>query len=44
MMQTFRKALQDALKQVQEKPLEDLLQARFTKLMEFGKFKEVALR
>jgi len=44
MMQTLRKALQDALKQVQEKPLEDLLQARFTKIMEFGKFKEVALR
>jgi acetyl-CoA carboxylase carboxyl transferase subunit alpha len=44
MMQTFRKALQDALKQVQEKPLEDLLQARFTKLMDFGKFKEVPLR
>jgi acetyl-CoA carboxylase carboxyl transferase subunit alpha len=36
MMQTLRKALQDALKQVQ--------QARFTKLMEFGKFKEVPLR
>jgi acetyl-CoA carboxylase carboxyl transferase subunit alpha len=44
MMQTFRKPLQDALKQVQEKPLEDLLQARFTKLMDFGKFKEVPLR
>jgi len=44
MMQTFRKALQDALKQVQEKPLEDLLQARFAKLMDFGKFKEVPLR
>jgi acetyl-CoA carboxylase carboxyl transferase subunit alpha len=44
MMQTLRKALQDSLKQVQEKPLEALLQARFTKLMEFGKFKEVALR
>jgi len=44
MMQTLRKALQDALKQVQEKPLEELLQARFTKLMEFGKFKEVPLR
>jgi acetyl-CoA carboxylase carboxyl transferase subunit alpha len=43
MTQTLRKALQDALKQVQEKPLEDLLKARFTKLMEFGKFKEVAL-
>jgi acetyl-CoA carboxylase carboxyl transferase subunit alpha len=44
MMQTLRKSLQDALKQVQEQPLEDLLQARFAKLMEFGKFKEVALR
>jgi acetyl-CoA carboxylase carboxyl transferase subunit alpha len=44
MMQTLRKALQDALKQVQERPLEDVLQARFTKLMEFGRFKEVALR
>jgi acetyl-CoA carboxylase carboxyl transferase subunit alpha len=44
MMQTLRKALQDALKQVQERPLQDLLQARFTKVMEFGRFKEVALR
>jgi acetyl-CoA carboxylase carboxyl transferase subunit alpha len=44
MMQTLRKALQDALKQVQEQPLEDLLQARFARLMDFGKFKEVALR
>jgi acetyl-CoA carboxylase carboxyl transferase subunit alpha len=43
-MQTLRKTLQDALKQLQEKPLEDLLQARFTRLMDFGKFKEVALR
>jgi acetyl-CoA carboxylase carboxyl transferase subunit alpha len=44
MMQTLRKTLQDTLQQVQEQPLEDLLQARFTRLMEFGKFKEVALR
>jgi acetyl-CoA carboxylase carboxyl transferase subunit alpha len=43
-MQTLRKTLQDALKLVQEQPLEDLLQARFTRLMDFGKFKEVALR
>jgi len=43
-MQTLRKSLQDALQQVQEQRLEDLLQARFTRLMEFGKFKEVALR
>jgi len=44
MMQTLRKALQDALKQVQEKPLEELLLTRFSKEMEFGKFKEVPLR
>jgi acetyl-CoA carboxylase carboxyl transferase subunit alpha len=44
MMQTLRKGLQDALKQVQEKPLEELLQARFAKVMDFGRFKEVALR
>jgi acetyl-CoA carboxylase carboxyl transferase subunit alpha len=44
MIQTLRKALQDALKQVQEKPLADLLQARFNRLMDYGKFKEVATR
>jgi len=44
MMQTLRKSLQDALKQVQEKPLSDLLQARFNRIMEYGKFKEVSTR
>ncbi len=44
MIQTLRRALQEALGQVQEKPLEELLEARFTKLMEYGKFKEVAAR
>jgi acetyl-CoA carboxylase carboxyl transferase subunit alpha len=44
MMQTLRKSLQDALKQVQEKPLSDLLQARFNRLMDYGKFKEVSTR
>ena len=44
MIQTLRKALQDALKLVQEKPLADLLQARFNRLMDYGKFKEVATR
>src|SRR5512132_3259295 len=44
MIQTLRKALQDALKQVQEKALADLLQARFNRLMDYGKFKEVATR
>jgi acetyl-CoA carboxylase carboxyl transferase subunit alpha len=44
MMQTLRKGLQDALKQVQDQSLTDILQARFTRLMEYGKFKEVASR
>ena len=44
MMQTLRKSLQDALKQVQEKPLSDLLQARFNRIMDYGKFKEVSTR
>jgi len=43
-MQTLRKALQDALKTVQEKSLSDLLQARFNRIMDYGKFKEVAAR
>jgi acetyl-CoA carboxylase carboxyl transferase subunit alpha len=43
-VQTLRKALQDALRAVQEKPLADLLQARFNRLMDYGKFKEVAAR
>jgi acetyl-CoA carboxylase carboxyl transferase subunit alpha len=42
--QTLRRALQEALGQVQEKPLEALLEARFTKLMGYGKFKEGASR
>ncbi|MEO8630826.1 MAG: acetyl-CoA carboxylase carboxyl transferase subunit alpha, partial [Betaproteobacteria bacterium] len=44
MMQTVRKALQDALKQVQEKPLENLLKVRFNKLMDYGKYKELSVR
>ncbi len=42
--QTLRRALQEALGQVQEKPLEALLETRFTKLMGYGKFKEIAAR
>ena len=41
---TLRRALQEALSQVQEKPLEDLLVARFNKVMDYGKYKEVAER
>jgi acetyl-CoA carboxylase carboxyl transferase subunit alpha len=43
-MQTMRKSLQDALKQVQEKPLAELLQMRFNRVMDYGKFKEVSPR
>ncbi len=43
MMQTMKKALQDALKQVQSQPTGEMLQARFTRLMSYGKFKEIEL-
>jgi acetyl-CoA carboxylase carboxyl transferase subunit alpha len=42
--QTLRRALQEALSQVQEKPLEALLETRFNKLMAYGRYKEVAER
>ena len=42
-MHNVRKALQDALKTAQEKPLNDLLRDRFNRLMSYGKFKEVDL-
>ncbi|MBI5660191.1 MAG: acetyl-CoA carboxylase carboxyltransferase subunit alpha [Nitrosomonadales bacterium] len=43
MMQNLKKAMQDALKQVQSQPLDQLLQARFNRLMGYGKFKETEL-
>jgi acetyl-CoA carboxylase carboxyl transferase subunit alpha len=42
--QTLRRALQEALTQVQEKPMEQLLEARFGRLMGYGKYKEVTSR
>ncbi len=42
-MQALKKALQDALKQAQSLPMNELLQARFNRLMGYGKFKEVEL-
>ena len=42
-MQTVKKALNDALKQAQSKPTADLLQERFSRLMSYGKFKEIEL-
>jgi acetyl-CoA carboxylase carboxyl transferase subunit alpha len=42
-MQNVKKALQDALRAAQNKPLANLLQDRFSRLMSYGKFKEVTL-
>ncbi|GLR14491.1 acetyl-coenzyme A carboxylase carboxyl transferase subunit alpha [Chitinimonas prasina] len=42
MMLTLRKSLQDALKSLQDKPVDKLLENRFERLMSYGKFKEVA--
>ena len=42
-MQNVKKALQDALKTAQSKTTPELLEARFNRLMSFGKFKEVEL-
>lgn len=42
-MQSVKKALQDALKVAQNKPVNDLLCDRFNRLMSYGKFKEVVL-
>ena len=42
MMQLMKKALQDSLKQLQDKSLDELLRARFERLMGYGKFKEIA--
>jgi acetyl-CoA carboxylase carboxyl transferase subunit alpha len=44
MMQTLRKSLQDALAELQEQSVDDLLKARFERLMAYGKFKESASR
>ena len=43
-MQNVKKALQDALKTVQNKPTASLLQDRFSRLMSYGKFKEATLQ
>jgi acetyl-CoA carboxylase carboxyl transferase subunit alpha len=44
MMQTLRKALQEALAEAQRKSIDELIEARFGRLMAYGKFKEVAVR
>jgi acetyl-CoA carboxylase carboxyl transferase subunit alpha len=40
MVQTMRKALQDAWRQLKDKPIDELLQTRLEKLIGYGKFKE----
>lgn len=43
MMQTLKKALQESMNQIQENPsLDELLKARYQRLMSYGKFKETA--
>jgi acetyl-CoA carboxylase carboxyl transferase subunit alpha len=44
MMQNMKKALQDAWRQVRDKPLNELLQTRFEKLLSYGKYKEAEAR
>jgi acetyl-CoA carboxylase carboxyl transferase subunit alpha len=38
----LKKVLQDTLRGLQDKSIDDLLEARYQRLMEYGKFKEVA--
>lgn len=42
MMQALKKALQDSWRQLADKPINELLEARFDRLIGYGKFKEVA--
>ena len=41
MMQNLKKALQDSWRQIGDRPVTELLEARFEKLIGYGKFKEV---
>lgn len=43
-MSSVKKALADALKQTQAKSTDELLQTRFSRLMGYGKFKEIELQ
>ena len=44
MMQNLKKSLQDAWRVVRDKPMNEVLQARFEKLLNYGKYKEAAAR
>jgi acetyl-CoA carboxylase carboxyl transferase subunit alpha len=39
-MQTLRKAIQDTLSELQDKPVNELLEERFLRLMAYGKFRD----
>ena len=41
MMQAMKKALQESWRHLRDKPIDELLEARFARLMAYGKFKEV---
>ena len=41
MAQALKKALQDALRTFTSKGVDELIEARFERLMDYGKFKEV---
>jgi len=41
MMQSLKKVLQDSWRQLRDKPVGELLETRFAKLVSYGKFKEV---
>src|SRR3954447_21293294 len=41
MMQSLKKALQESWRQLKERPIAELTQARFEKLMAYGKFREI---
>ena len=43
-MQSARKALTEALRDTQSKSIDDLLETRFERLLDFGKYKEVTPR
>jgi len=42
MMQNLKKALHDSWRHLHNKPVDELLETRFERLMEYGRFKEVA--
>ncbi|WP_028454806.1 acetyl-CoA carboxylase carboxyltransferase subunit alpha [Chitinilyticum litopenaei] len=43
MMASMKKSIADALRALQEKPVDELLATRFDRLMEYGKYKEEAI-